>query len=352
MSWLLIVALLSGGAGEVPEALRGRLGAASGSPVAVWRGLQAEVEPRAYLGAALGPAGVLTQGVGNDADLAATFAGLLQSMGYEARVISGEAWLAPHDLRLLLGTEDPRAALNLLGDRPARLWREGERVLGVITARTVTEARLPLAETLGAGGGSDTAERIWIRLDPAYRAPQPRDEVFLAELAVAPRSTLDLLRQEVEVIEGGYGPIPRNTLSARIACQSDRARVASEARERSPLEAVIALDPERPVTELPRGLPYRFEPGEAPEAPRLSITVAGLAADWPVADLDRAVLTLSYLPDAASSPALEEARGAEWLALAQLRATPVLRLDGVEIARGGPHPAERPGRSGGAQRRG
>jgi cysteine peptidase C11 family protein/transglutaminase superfamily protein len=313
-----------------------------------------------YAGCLKGSTETLREGAGNDADLAALLVALLRAQDVPARFVQGTIELPAARLAELLGllsaadadalhgggafqfapaTRDlALAALSSAGIAFEPVVAAG-RVEAVRLAHVWVEAWLPYAEYRGVG--TSRAGRQWVPIEPAIPGGAPKYAASEPAVDALAEPGLDAASLTGEVLAGAPAGSPLEVYRARVA-ERLAARGASYAQALRTVE-------QRPQLQdfLPGALPYAvravhaegaFLPDDVKHRLRL------VARDGPRVLLDATLplhqlaghrVIFGYEPASDADAATLAAGGGPFAALAAaVELVPVLRVDGVEKARG------------------
>src|SRR5262249_23911883 len=176
---------------SLPHALK-TFAATLAGPVEAYEWVRNTVRPDFYYGAMKGPAEAYLEGSANDADSAALLVALLRAKAIPARFVRGTVEVPSATLRALTGTAAAEQAVRVLD----RAGIPHEAVLGaggiasVRMERVWVEAYLPYANYRGTG--LDAQGKVWVPLDPGFKAlPSPQGLDVARVLGFDARTFLD-----------------------------------------------------------------------------------------------------------------------------------------------------------------
>jgi uncharacterized protein YeaC (DUF1315 family) len=139
------------------------------TPVKVYEYVRNNMDFEPYYGSRKGAIGTFNQLRGNDYDQASLLVGMLRYKGIPARYVKGTIELPIEQVMGWTGTQDPEAAVKVLGSlgNPTVSIVSGGKVVAVRTEHVWVEAYVPYKSynRLGVGKGS----KIWIPLDPSFK---------------------------------------------------------------------------------------------------------------------------------------------------------------------------------------
>ncbi len=139
------------------------------TPVKVYEYVRNNIDFEPYYGSRKGAIGTFNQLSGNDYDQASLLVAMLRYKGIPARYVKGTIELPIEQVMEWTGTQNPEAAVKVLGALGNRTVSivSGGKVVAVRTEHVWAEAYVPYKSynRVGVGRGS----KIWIPLDPSFK---------------------------------------------------------------------------------------------------------------------------------------------------------------------------------------
>ncbi|MBI5016004.1 MAG: hypothetical protein HZB55_11030 [Deltaproteobacteria bacterium] len=283
-------------------------------PRAAYRWVRDRVEFEPYHGVKRGAEGVAWERVGNDFDQAALLAALLRSQAVPCRFVYGVVRVPAPRFAAWYGmaTDEEAYRLAVRGGVPIRAIRVGGRVQALEVNHCWLEACLPY----GNPGYRGEGERVWIPLDPSYKAHEvalgidlfPRlgfqEEEFLADYLATPHG----VSPEQYVREVLRGKLLELGAAGGLSQAAYRITVVPEGPGELPTDLSPDLETLGVVWErasVPEVYQYRlrFTLWDGVDDGR-GVTPGDLRVEIPTAVLARGPLTLVYRPASAEDQAL------------------------------------------------
>lgn len=298
------------------------------SPLAIYNAV-ATIRPELYYGSKKGADATLREKAGNDFDTAALLIALLRGAGIPARYEYGTVSLSVEQAESLTGAKTPQAAAQLLSavGVPVSVSSDGQKVN---VERVWVRAWVPL--TTARYGGTASSESLWVRLDAGLKL---QEWATVANLkGVATFSQTDYLAAATP--KSPQAVYETQLLAAARA--ANRCNTLDEALYLGTLKqpALTLLPAEHPAEVLASLLTF----ARPPEAMRWTVSVVapGITKAFELAELEYHTLAIRYVgATTADETALQAAGGDVTNVIPfQVQVKPVLRLDGIEVARGSP----------------
>ncbi|MDP1826898.1 MAG: transglutaminase-like domain-containing protein [Archangium sp.] len=296
------------------------------SALAIYNFALTKIRPELYFGSKKGADATLREGAGNDFDTASLLIALLRGAGIPARYEYGTVALSQAQAESLTGAKTAQAAAQLLGSVgvPNALSPDGTQL---VIERVWVRAFVTAEGRYGAAGGPSH----WVRLDAGLKQQRWAPVANLkgaatfsqADYLAAPQTKSPQAMYEAQLLATARAANLCNTLDEALYLGT---------LTQAPLNL---LPVEHPGTVLASLLTF----ARPPASMRWTVSVdgGGLSASFELAQLGYHSLALRYVgATPADVSALLAAGDITNVVPFQVQVVPVLRLDGVEVARGTP----------------
>lgn len=299
------------------------------TPLAIYNYVKNNVDYEYYYGSRKGVAGTLDANGGNDIDQASLLIAMLRHQGYEAEYVKGDILLTEEQAVALTGAGTFKQAADVLasaGTPVTRLMR-GEEIVCLRMEHVWVRAKLPVTDYRGAGNAA--GDRIWMDLDTGIKDYEAVTNIY---------DTLEddgLSEQIKEVVDSGDMEGLEDLLS--------RWEGQTEEKDLSETYARKRIIRQEELSYLPLSLQYQVEKekdtfAQVPDAlkDRVTFEVNGdVLTSIKASDVQGKDILLSFAPASTSDENIYKSYDSIFdIPAYAVYMTPVLLVDGKEVARG------------------
>ncbi|MGM7703482.1 polymorphic toxin-type HINT domain-containing protein [Pseudalkalibacillus sp. Hm43] len=334
------------------------------SALEIYEFVRNNVKFEPYYGSRKGATGTLQQLSGNDVDQASMLISLLRYKEIPARYVSGTVEVPMEKVTSWVGVENPKHAVETLASLgiPMATVIDQGKITAVRMEHTWVEAYVPYEDYRGAG--DRTGEKVWVPLDPSFKQNMYQEGINVEEITGLDKDALLDITQNSGEESGDLNTVTNvdmNAIQTQINGATEKLEdyIKENGLEEASMEEVIGgwEIKEEKLGILPLTLPYKTiaiqdeysaVSSDMSESVKFSIGGANpFGFNFPgeydfsyearAADLYGKRITLSWVPATEEDEQIiAEYGGIFNTPVYMIKVTPVLKMDGKDVATGKP----------------